>query len=100
MLYLLYIVTYSEDAKMLAVRLPKDLEDRLTRLAKQTGRTKAFYARKAIEDTLEDMEDIFIAIHRLENPPERYLTTEELKKELGLLENEEAPAPIKRKSKG
>lgn len=33
---------------MLAIRLPKDIELRLTNLAKKTGRTKTFYAREAI----------------------------------------------------
>jgi RHH-type rel operon transcriptional repressor/antitoxin RelB len=46
---------------MLAIRLPQDLEKRLTSLAKTTGRTKSFYARKAIEERIDDMEDIYLA---------------------------------------
>jgi RHH-type rel operon transcriptional repressor/antitoxin RelB len=42
------------------------LEARLNRLAKRTGRTKAYYAKKAIEDFLEDQEDYFLALSRLE----------------------------------
>jgi len=33
---------------MFAIRLPDHIELRLTNLAKQTGRTKIFYAREAI----------------------------------------------------
>ena len=33
---------------MLAIRLPNDIETRLAFLAEQTGRTKTYYARKAI----------------------------------------------------
>ena len=42
MLYL-----YSE-VPMLAIRLPADIEKRLDRLAKRSGRTKTYYAREAI----------------------------------------------------
>ena len=33
---------------MLSVRLPEEVETRLERLAKETGRTKSYYARAAI----------------------------------------------------
>jgi RHH-type transcriptional regulator, rel operon repressor / antitoxin RelB len=50
---------------MLAIRLPEDLEKRLDNLAKLTGRTKTFYARQAIEQHLDDMEDLYLAEQRL-----------------------------------
>lgn len=50
---------------MLAVRLPADLESRLDALAKATGRTKSFYVREALEEHLQDLEDLFIAEQRL-----------------------------------
>ena len=46
---------------MLAIRLPPDLEKRLTSLAKTTGRTKSFYARQAIKEHIDDMEDVYLA---------------------------------------
>ena len=52
---------------MLAIRLPADIEKRLTRLAKRTGRTKTYYAREAILKHLEDLEDIHDAEKALEN---------------------------------
>ena len=51
---------------MLSLRLSPKLEARLNRLAKRTGRTKAYYAKKAIEEFLEEQEDYFIALSRLE----------------------------------
>jgi predicted transcriptional regulator len=36
---------------MLALRLPNDIEKRLTVLARKTGRTKSYYAREAILST-------------------------------------------------
>jgi RHH-type rel operon transcriptional repressor/antitoxin RelB len=50
---------------MLAIRLPEDLEKRLENLAKRTGRTKTFYARQAIEQHLDDLEDLYLAEQRL-----------------------------------
>jgi RHH-type rel operon transcriptional repressor/antitoxin RelB len=51
---------------MLAIRLPATIEKRLDRLAKRTGRTKTFYAREAILQHLEDLEDIYFAEKELE----------------------------------
>ncbi|MCF0242014.1 MAG: TraY domain-containing protein [Treponema sp.] len=46
---------------MLALRLKPEIENRLTALALKTGRTKTFYATKAIEQQLDDMEDYYLA---------------------------------------
>ena len=51
---------------MLAIRLPADIEERLEKLAKATGRSKTYYAREAIEEHLADLEDIYLAEKRLE----------------------------------
>ena len=50
---------------MLAIRLPAEVEDRLEALAKATGRTKTFYAREAILEHLDDLEDLYLAEQRL-----------------------------------
>jgi len=50
---------------MLALRLPKEIENRLNVLAQATGRTKTFYAREAILKHLDDLEDLYLAEHRL-----------------------------------
>lgn len=50
---------------MLAIRLPDNIEKRLNRLAKRTGRTKTYYAREAILQHLEELEDIYLAEKRL-----------------------------------
>ncbi|TVQ26618.1 MAG: ribbon-helix-helix protein, CopG family [Spirochaetaceae bacterium] len=51
---------------MIAVRLSKDLEDRLDRLARRTGRTKTYYVREAITEHLEELEEIYLAQQVLE----------------------------------
>jgi RHH-type transcriptional regulator, rel operon repressor / antitoxin RelB len=42
---------------MLRIRLEPDLEERLDSLAKETRRSKSYYAREAIRQYLEDRED-------------------------------------------
>ena len=72
---------------MLAIRLPEEIEGRLERLAKATGRTKTFYAREAILAHLEDLEDLYLAEQRLiDNRAgrSRTYTLEEVERELGL----------------
>jgi len=49
---------------MLAIRLPPEIEERLEKLAKRTGRSKTFYAREAILEHLEDLEDYYLAERR------------------------------------
>lgn len=68
---------------MLAIRLDPKIEERLTRLAKRTGRTKTFYARQAIEEHIEDMEDYYLAVEAMREPGRTY-SSEEAKRELGL----------------
>ena len=50
---------------LLALRLPPEIEARLDALAKRTGRTKSYYAREAILEHLEDIEDAYIADERI-----------------------------------
>jgi RHH-type transcriptional regulator, rel operon repressor / antitoxin RelB len=68
---------------MLALRLTPEIEQRLNRLAKKTGRTKSYYAREAILEHLGDLEDIYLAKQRLERPTRTY-SAKEVKRELGL----------------
>lgn len=51
---------------MLGVRLDKDTEARLEVLCKETGRTKSYYAKKAIKEFIEDREDYLLAVAALE----------------------------------
>ncbi len=50
---------------MLAIRLPAEVETRLEALAQATGRTKTFYAREAILEHLDELEDLYLAEQRL-----------------------------------
>jgi RHH-type rel operon transcriptional repressor/antitoxin RelB len=72
---------------MLAIRLSKDIEDRLERLAKKTGRTKTYYAREAILEYIDELEDIYLADKIYEDVRagrEKTIPLTEVTKELGL----------------
>lgn len=58
---------------MLSVRLPENLEKRLSHLSRVTKRPKSYYVREAIERSLEDMEDVYLA----ETAYEDFLMSEE-----------------------
>ncbi|HCU05532.1 MAG: anti-toxin [Gammaproteobacteria bacterium GWE2_42_36] len=61
---------------MLSIRLPENIQKRLDLLAQKTGRTKTYYAKEAIIAHLEELEDIYIALDRLEKPTKRWSLTE------------------------
>jgi RHH-type rel operon transcriptional repressor/antitoxin RelB len=72
---------------MLAIRLPEDIELRLGNLAKKTGRTKTFYAREAILEYLDNLEDLYLAEKRLsniKNGKTKTIKLDQLERELGL----------------
>jgi len=72
---------------MLTVRLPEEIENRLNALAEQTGRPKSYYVKEAIENYLEDMEDLYAAetaYRRVLQGKEDISTLEEVEKRLGL----------------
>ncbi|MCY3940904.1 MAG: anti-toxin [Gammaproteobacteria bacterium] len=57
---------------MLAVRLPEDIEKRIAELAYRTGRTKTYYVKEAIMGKIDELEDKYLALDRLENPEKRW----------------------------
>jgi RHH-type rel operon transcriptional repressor/antitoxin RelB len=68
---------------MLAVRLPEKLEERLSRLAEQTHRSKSYYVKQAIENFLNEQEERLIVFSRLEKKSP-HITLEEMENRLGL----------------
>jgi RHH-type transcriptional regulator, rel operon repressor / antitoxin RelB len=69
----------------LAVRLPQEVAAELEQLARETGRSKSYYARQAIIEFLEDRADYLRAVAILERERgQPNLTLEEVKRELGL----------------
>ena len=72
---------------MLAIRLPQSIEKRLEKLARRTGRTKTFYARQAILEHLDELEDLYLAeraLSRIRRGEEKAIPLEEVMKRHGL----------------
>ena len=69
--------------KMLTIRIPEEIDKRLERLAKRTNRTKTFYAREAIIEHLNELEDYYLAFERLEKGRPA-ISIEEVERQLGL----------------
>jgi len=68
---------------MLAIRLPDAIEERLTALANETGRTKTTLAREAILEYIDDLEDYYLAEARARRNRKTIPLTE-VERELGL----------------
>jgi RHH-type transcriptional regulator, rel operon repressor / antitoxin RelB len=68
---------------MLAVRLDPETEEKLNRLAHETGRSKSYYVKQAIADYLEEREDYLLALAVLERDEPRKPIAE-VRKDLGL----------------
>jgi RHH-type rel operon transcriptional repressor/antitoxin RelB len=71
-------------AQTINVRIPDDIAVRLVYLAEKTNRSKSFYLKDMLEKYIDEYEDAYLALDRLNNKNARYLPTEEVEAELGL----------------
>jgi RHH-type rel operon transcriptional repressor/antitoxin RelB len=69
-------------AKIITVRLSDDIDKRLEKLSSKTKRPKSFYIKDMLEKYLEEYEDAFLALERLNEKNAKYFTTEEVEKRL------------------
>lgn len=70
-----------------SLRLPDDLNHRLSDLAGKTGRSKTFYMLEAIREHLDDLEDLYLAEQRLIDiraGRSRTVSLDDVERELGL----------------
>lgn len=70
-----------------SIRLDPEIEQRLDRLAHQTGRAKSYYLRALIEGGLDDLEDFYLAdatMERVRKGTEKVLDSAQVRKDLGL----------------
>jgi RHH-type rel operon transcriptional repressor/antitoxin RelB len=73
-----------DNMSILSVRVPDEIHDRLIKLAEKTRRTKSSFINEMIETSLEEYEEAYLALERLNEKNAGYLTTAELEEELGL----------------
>ncbi len=70
---------------MLIIRLPAEIDARLERLAEEAGQTKSDYAREAILEKIEEMEDLQLAgqvLERVRKGEDGVLSSEQMWREL------------------
>ena len=68
---------------MLAIRLPDAIEERLSALARETGRTKTTLAREAILEYIDDLEDYYLAESRARKN-RKTIPLDDVERQLGL----------------
>ncbi len=66
------------------VHLSPEIESRLSAMSQRVGLEEDELILEAIINYLEELEDVKDVQERLSNPPDRYLSLEEVEKELGL----------------
>jgi RHH-type transcriptional regulator, rel operon repressor / antitoxin RelB len=74
-------------SKQAAVRLSDETFERLQTLAARTGRTATYYIREAVEEKIQDLEDLYLAeevVRRRMAEGGDDISLEELSKRLGL----------------
>jgi RHH-type rel operon transcriptional repressor/antitoxin RelB len=67
---------------MLSIRLPKEMEARINRLAESTQRSKSFFVKEALTNYLDDMEDYYGVLKRQDDPTRNLISLEELENAL------------------
>jgi RHH-type transcriptional regulator, rel operon repressor / antitoxin RelB len=67
-----------------SIRIPDQLSKRLDTIAEETERPRSFVIQKALEAYLEDYADLQVAIDRLRDNADTIITSNEMKKSLGL----------------
>lgn len=70
-----------------SVRLDGQLDARLERLARLTGRSKSFYVKQTLMEQIEDLEDWYVArkiAQRVSEGRERLIPLEDLERDLAV----------------
>jgi RHH-type transcriptional regulator, rel operon repressor / antitoxin RelB len=67
-----------------SIRIPEDLAKRLDNIAEETERPRSFVIQKALESYLEEYADLQVALDRLRDKADAVITSDEMRKSLGL----------------
>jgi RHH-type rel operon transcriptional repressor/antitoxin RelB len=70
-----------------SVRFSPEIEERLNRLAKETGRAKSFYIKQMVEGNIDNVEDCYLAdsvLERIRAGKEKVHSSASVREQLGL----------------
>jgi RHH-type rel operon transcriptional repressor/antitoxin RelB len=71
-------------SKMYNVRIPDELADKVEKIAKESDRSRSYIIKKALEEYAGEYLDGLIALKRLKDKKDKIITTEEMRKKLGI----------------
>jgi len=71
-------------SKIITVRLPEEISDKLDDLSLEIRRKKSFIIKSALEQYLDEYADYQIALDRLKDKKDKIKTSEDLRKEFGI----------------
>jgi RHH-type rel operon transcriptional repressor/antitoxin RelB len=71
-------------SKIITVRLPEEISDKLDYLSNEVSRKKSFIIKSALEQYLDEYTDYQIALDRLKDKQDKIITSEYLREELGI----------------
>jgi RHH-type rel operon transcriptional repressor/antitoxin RelB len=68
----------------ISVRLPDIIARKLSRVAKETERSRSFVVTKAVETYLDDVADLQVALDRLHDTADPVVSSQDMRASLGL----------------
>ena len=68
----------------ISIRLPDVIAKKLSRVAKETERSRSFVITKAVETYLDDTADFQVAMDRLRDTSDPLISSSDMRKSLGL----------------
>lgn len=71
-------------AKAVSVRLPDELADQLEQLSEEIHRNKTYIITSALQKYLDEYADYQVALDRLRDKDDQIISSEEMRKSLGL----------------
>jgi RHH-type rel operon transcriptional repressor/antitoxin RelB len=71
-------------SKAISIRIPDELDSKLSEIAKETERPKSFHVQKALGTYLAELADLQVAIERLRDTSDPVISLEQMRKELEL----------------
>jgi len=71
-------------SKVITVRIPEEISEKLDDLSREIRREKSFIIKSALVQYLDEYVDYQIALDRLKDKDDKIITSEDLRKELGI----------------
>ena len=68
----------------MTIRLPDELVKNVDSLAKELDRTRTYIIKTALEEFFEEYADYYVALHRMHDKKDPFVTLEEAREILGL----------------